>query len=76
MATLTDFNRNDNRNVPRSTCYCPVPTDAVSNASYTLTYTGGKLTGILKTDSDGNSFARSLNYTGDNLTGVTVWVEL
>jgi hypothetical protein len=69
----------DVRGIPRRTVVCPVPTDATSNASYVLTYTGDQLDQVDKTVTDENgstTFRRTFGYTSGNLTSVSAWSEV
>jgi hypothetical protein len=74
MADQPIANPTDQRALARRVCYCPVPDDIVSNASYTLGYTGSNLTTVDKVY-NGITYRRTLTYTGSDLTGVSAWVE-
>ena len=67
----------DSRLIPRVTTLCPVPTSALSNASYgTFVYSGGT-SGTLLTSYEmtvgGVTYTRSITYSGDNIATISAW---
>lgn len=72
---LTRANANDRRQILRVTPICPHPLDDVANqVTRTFNYTAGKLTSVDKTI-DGVTYRQTWTYTGDDLTGISAWVE-
>jgi len=74
MATVEKFPHPDERGILRRTALCPVADDEVQNANYILTYTGANLTRIDMVI-DGDTFRRTLAYTGAVLDTVSKWVK-
>ena len=66
------LNHPDARHLLRRVSVCPIPTDVSSNASYSFSYTNGRLTTISVTI-DGTTYSRTLSYTNGLLTSVTTW---
>ena len=69
------YGGNDERRMPNVSAHCPIPDDPGGNGSWAITYVSGNPTQIDFTLNT-ITYRRTLTFTGDDLTAVSVWSQV